>query len=526
MKTIFTFKNSGSLFAFSILLLLAGSLLAQTTHDVSVTNNQFSPSSLTINVGDKVIWTNTEGSHNVNGTTANFASNPESFGNDVSTGWTFEYTFNTAGSYQYQCDPHASLGMTGAITVNEVSMENKLTVNFTGMTPHVGQDLWFSVVNTNTWMELERVKVTVEVDFSIEVMGIENGESYNIDFFADHNGNGMYDAPPTDHAWRMELMDVDGDETLDFAHNTNFTDIMWMNKLMVNFTGMPPHVGQDLWLAVINQETGEELKRMKTTAEESFSLEVMGIEVGQSYNIDFYADHNGNGMYDAPPTDHAWRMELMDVAGDETLDFAHNTNFTDIMWMHKLTVEFNSMTPHDGQDFHLYVLDLTNGEKLDSISVTASVNFTIGVYGVVPGESYDVDFYADHNGNGMYDNPPTDHAWRIMLENVKGDSTIVFTHNTNFTDIQIATAAIEFADAGFGVYPNPASDYVNVSLNSLSGNQTSVKIYNTVGSLVEQEIVAHNQKLLRYQIRSFDKGLYFISVQNGNKNYVSKFIKY
>ncbi len=92
-------------------------LCAQTSHTVIVNSSTFSPANLTISLGDTVIWTNSSGSHNVNGTTTTYPSNPESFGNAVSSGWTFSHKFNTVGLYDYRCDVHASVGMFGRITV-------------------------------------------------------------------------------------------------------------------------------------------------------------------------------------------------------------------------------------------------------------------------------------------------------------------------------------------------------------------------------------------------------------------------
>ena len=126
------------------LLLLAFSLVdAQTTHQVSVTSNVFTPASLTIEEGDIVEWTCTQGSHNINGTTADYPSNPEGFGNGVAPAtWTFSHTFTIPGSYDYKCDPHEFLGMTGTITVNPcsdpviefaTSIDNR-TVDFTNTT--------------------------------------------------------------------------------------------------------------------------------------------------------------------------------------------------------------------------------------------------------------------------------------------------------------------------------------------------------------------------------------------------------
>lgn len=115
MKTLFT--RIFPAFMFSLFVSL--SLTAQTTHNVNISGFSFVPGGLTIDVGDEVVWTNSTGTgHNVNGTTATFPGNPESFGNSVGTAWTYSHTFTTPGSYTYQCDPHSGAGMMGQLTVN------------------------------------------------------------------------------------------------------------------------------------------------------------------------------------------------------------------------------------------------------------------------------------------------------------------------------------------------------------------------------------------------------------------------
>lgn len=94
---------------------------AQTTHNVTVFNFGFDPEVLTIDEGDIVIWTNTEGFHNVNGDTEIFPNNPVAFGNEANNApWTYEFTFETAGNYDYQCEIHPSL-MTGTVIVQGVN---------------------------------------------------------------------------------------------------------------------------------------------------------------------------------------------------------------------------------------------------------------------------------------------------------------------------------------------------------------------------------------------------------------------
>ena len=91
----------------------------------------YEPSDLVIEVGDQVTWTNIGGYHDVNGInnsiTAEPFNNPEPFslqatsGSPDSEGCIGSYTFTVPGIYHYDCSiyGHASLGMTGTITVME-----------------------------------------------------------------------------------------------------------------------------------------------------------------------------------------------------------------------------------------------------------------------------------------------------------------------------------------------------------------------------------------------------------------------
>lgn len=314
------------------LLLLASVFLparAQTSHVVDVTNNIFTPDQLTVSVGDTVVWTNSEGNHNVNGTQTTYPSNPESFGNETGVGWTFSHVFTVPGTYDYQCDPHVGWGMVGQVVV-EGSVGNILTINFTGMTPHVGQTLWLVVEDRDESEEILRMSRLIEESFTVEVPGIVAGNDYRVEFFADHNGNGSYDDPPTDHAWRYDLDEVSENEVLDFTHNTDFKDVDWDHRVVVNLSGMTPHVGQEIYFALIDAASGEVIDRESEIVSESFTVELTKTRSESAYRVDFFSDHNSNGHYDAPPADHAWRLEFESSAGDDTLDFVHNTDFTDI----------------------------------------------------------------------------------------------------------------------------------------------------------------------------------------------------
>jgi hypothetical protein len=289
--------------------------------------------------------------------------------------------------------------------------------------------------------------------------------------------------------------------------------------------GMNPHVGQTLKLAVVDKNTGVEINRATAVATADFMIDIYGIEKGKSYNVDFYADHNKNGIYNAPPTDHAWRLQLNNVNNDTILNFTHNTSFTNIEWKNELGIHFMGMTPHVGQNLWLSVIDKQSGISIDTVQTTVQVEFMITVAGIVTGKSYDIDFFADHNKNGNYDKPPMDHAWRIKLENVQGDTTLMFMHNTSFTDIFSTTSNKTVQDLNVRMYPNPASDRVYVELGEVVGSETLISIYDITGKLRYQE-KKQNDNRIEIDVQNLSGGIYFIDFRTNNKQNMLKLIKY
>ncbi len=101
----------------------------------------------------------------------------------------------------------------------------------------------------------------------------------------------------------------------------------------------------------------------------------------------------------------------------------------------KLTLQFRGMNPYIGQRFEVRVLDKATGGEVGRQGVQAinNADFDLELFTTIIGESYQIDFYADQNNNGIYDSPPTDSAWRLELDQAQGNDTLTFTSNTNFT---------------------------------------------------------------------------------------------
>ncbi len=425
----------------------------------------------------------------------------------------------------------------GDATSNALST---LTVSFSDMTPHVGQMLQLRVIDKNNMKEVGRTSVaSITQAFDVQLDVILQGHDYYIDFFADHNGNGLYDAPPTDHAWRIELNDAQGNDNVAFAHNTNFTDIDWDYMLTVNFTGMTPHVGQLLELRVEDDVTNQEVgrTRIEFIPSADFTVNIPGIKLGKQYKVEFYADHNGNGLYDSPPTDHAWKIQFENNSGDVTETFAHNTDFTDVGWDYLYTLNFIGMNPHVGQMLEMRIVRKDNSEEIGRIKVDAipSPNFSVSIPGIELNHDYNVDFYADHNGNGLYDAPPTDHAWRLTLNSSTGNYAENFSHNTNFTDIQwpgVTGILDEIARIPnkyilLQNYPNPFNPATNIAFNLKEPGFVTLKIYDLLGqeviTLVNKELPAglHN---ISFDASGLQSGTYIYRIQSQNFTAAKKMV--
>lgn len=90
---------------------------AQTTHDVTVGDNFFSPAEITIEVGDTVRWTNAAGGNFHDVTADDF-----SFASETSTEFVYERTFNSVAEILYHCTVHSVPGgsaMNGSVNVVE-----------------------------------------------------------------------------------------------------------------------------------------------------------------------------------------------------------------------------------------------------------------------------------------------------------------------------------------------------------------------------------------------------------------------
>lgn len=324
----------------------------------------------------------------------------------------------------------------------------------------------------------------------------------------------------------------------DDSTDTDTTQADSIYTITIDFKGMTPHIGQNLSVYLNNGDSIETLDSLFVTPVDTADFTVVfdSLQNDTNYIIDFWADMNANNSYDTPPVDHAWRIELMNITSDTTIVFVHNTEFTDIFddgsdttivdtSNYQLTITFTGFTENIGQDLIVYVRDPGSMEFIDSMVINSldSSDFTIVFDSLAVDNLYNIDFYTDVNGNGVYDLPPVDQSWRIELRDIDADTIVTFMYDTLYTDIGLAVTGTDHQEhRKLTTYPNPVKGELNISLEN-GGSELS--IYNTSGTLVTQRKLTPADRLVRINVSTLKPGIYILHVATDSGIRFIKFIK-
>jgi plastocyanin len=83
----------------------------------------YEPAEVTVDVGETVTWTWDSPNHNIVVSEQPAGASWNGTDGDGSTTYdaphTYEFTFETPGTYEYYCQPHEGLGMVGTVVVEE-----------------------------------------------------------------------------------------------------------------------------------------------------------------------------------------------------------------------------------------------------------------------------------------------------------------------------------------------------------------------------------------------------------------------
>jgi hypothetical protein len=186
------------------------------------------------------------------------------------------------------------------------------------------------------------------------------------------------------------------------------------------------------------------------------------------------------------------------------------------------------MNPHLGQLFQLRVVRQDNLVEVGRVTVPSILvpDFTVLIPGFELNHGYNTDFYADFNGNGVYDPPPADHAWRLTFNSSNGDITQDFLHNTNFTDIEwpdpSSVEEVQGIVNGYSLYqnyPNPFNPSTLIKFSLETAGFVTLKVFNALGAevaeLINDELDAGLYQF-EFLANNLSSGIYFYTLRSGN----------
>jgi hypothetical protein len=77
------------------------------------------------------------------------------------------------------------------------------------------------------------------------------------------------------------------------------------------------------------------------------------------------------------------------------------------------------------------------------------------------------------------------------------------------------------------IFPNPALDYLHVTVDHVPANQVKVAVHNILGNEMQIETEVLDEQTLRVKVKDFATGYYLLAVKHDNTSYkqIVKFLK-
>ena len=213
----------------------------------------------------------------------------------------------------------------------------------------------------------------------------------------------------------------------------------------------------------------------------------------------------------------------------QRLEFTHDmstTKMQDIndlevaLWLQNLTTKevFNSHFAYEYTDHCYPVQNLNLNIEDGNLSITFEA----------PEQGAPIGYNVYKNGILIAENT-TELSYNITADDMNIISVVAL-----YEDEMTSVPVVELDGAGIGVvetttsentfniYPNPANDYVKVSTDN--GQQTTVRIYNTLGMLVGTRLATSATNEIEINVSEYNPGIYFINISNEEYNVTKKIV--
>ncbi len=422
-----------------------------------------------------------------------------------------------------------------------LSLSNPLTnitINFDNMLPVSGKNLYLRIKEVSS--QIERVRrnvISITNSFSITAPAILKGHSYTIDFFIDLNGNNLYDGNSIDNAFSLSLNNASGEDVINFSFNNNFTEIEWSYLLNISINDLSLYSERTLEYRLVDNQINKEIfrGRVESINADVLNLKIPKLALNKNYNLEYFIDIDNNGLYNNL-VDKSWKNLFINSEGDHTLQISANDSQSLLDWNYLFTLNMSAMQEYVLKILEMRIVDKLSGEEIGRINPYTILTdyFSVSLPNIQQGKDYSADFFIDINGNGVYDAPPIDNAWRVEFMASSGNSFKNFKNNTSFVDINwIPLTSIDEENiklVNFSLdqnYPNPFNPNTIINFNLQNNDYVSLNVYdllgNEVATLYEGKLESGNYSK-SFDAKGLSSGIYFYKLQVGKISETKKMI--
>ncbi|MDQ3189954.1 MAG: multicopper oxidase domain-containing protein [Bacteroidota bacterium] len=134
---------------------------------------------------------------------------------------------------------------------------------------------------------------------------------------------------------------------------------------------------------------------------------------------------------------------------------------------------------------------------------------------IMPGERFGVMLNSSGQYNGLvevsYLNMNTDSIWNKQYVPVSIQGYVGLDKNSS--------------DDFINVFPNPASNYIEIKIADKEENKVEFSLINSLGQITKHQKINNSSEIYKMDISDLNSGIYFLQIAVGNKHFFKKIIK-
>lgn len=204
-------------------------------------------------------------------------------------------------------------------------------------------------------------------------------------------------------------------------------------------------------------------------------------------------------------------MSLTSFRGQSMSNLVFESTITSTTSTVSLTFDFNGVLAGDTFEWQLLLAKADGSPDWGQKNITYETAITPNALGSGT-QTVTFNVFNDPADGEVY-------TWTGKITLASNGSDTGYNNTSNLVTVSSTASVSDFKDLKISIYPNPSSDFINISNNNL--NIKNVQIYNIIGKKVA-DVSFQNNETIKIDISNLSKGIYLVGTDN---NRTAKFVK-